>query len=84
MKPMLLSHLRSLTVPGTSAKQSHIKLALHAFVFDLQPNLDRIDSLVNFFKSPPGVKQSTICFQSVSFSLRHLKLSYLARRLGFK
>ncbi|KAG6814394.1 hypothetical protein H0H92_010980 [Tricholoma furcatifolium] len=69
-KPMVKLRFTSSTLPGTSAKESRVKLALTGFTFNILPNFTWVEDLASFAKSPPGTFESVIPSERTHISLK--------------
>ena len=54
-RSLLSLRFTSLVVPGTTAKESKVKVTLCGVTYTFTPNLEWIQELSNFAKAPPGV-----------------------------
>ncbi|KAF8077884.1 hypothetical protein FPV67DRAFT_1463315 [Lyophyllum atratum] len=69
-KPMVKLRFTSLVVPGTTAKESRIKLTLTGFTFALFPDFSWTTDLADFAKAPPGTFESVIPSERTRISLK--------------
>ncbi|KAG5650892.1 hypothetical protein H0H81_010636 [Sphagnurus paluster] len=59
-RSMVKLRFTSLVVPGTSAKESRVKLTLSGFTFNFYPDFSWAKDLAVFVKSPAGVFESVV------------------------
>lgn len=57
-KPVIKLQFSSIALSENNSKESRIKLGLHGFTLNVSPNMKRMDALVSFAKSPPGVSHA--------------------------
>ncbi|KAG6837307.1 hypothetical protein H0H93_011909 [Arthromyces matolae] len=68
-KPMIKLRFRSLVLPQTTAKESHINLTASGFTFNLFPDFAWTKDLGFFAQSPPGTFESVIPSERTHVSL---------------
>ncbi|KAI0256805.1 hypothetical protein BJV78DRAFT_309729 [Lactifluus subvellereus] len=59
-KPIVKLRFSSIALHETASKESRIKLTFLGFMFNVFPDMKRIDSLVSFARPPPGVFESVV------------------------
>ncbi|GLB34893.1 putative autophagy-related protein 2 CAD motif containing protein [Lyophyllum shimeji] len=69
-RSMIKLRFTSLVVPGTTAKESRIKLTLAGFTFTVFPDFSWITDLAAFVQSPPGTFESVIPSERTRISLK--------------
>jgi len=55
-KSLLELRFTSLILPGTTAKESRIRLTLRGFTYNLTSDFGLFADITRFFNSPPGVR----------------------------
>ncbi|KAF9013883.1 hypothetical protein BDQ17DRAFT_1341670 [Cyathus striatus] len=68
-KPMIKLRFTTRVSPGTTGKESHVKLTLDGFTYDAYPDIAWISEIASFVKSPPGTFESVIPSERTCISL---------------
>ncbi|KAI0797999.1 hypothetical protein C8Q75DRAFT_709658 [Abortiporus biennis] len=76
--PIIKVGFTSLVVPGTTAKESRIKVTLCGFTYDIHPDIHWLEELARFAKAPPGAFESVVPSERTSVSLKVVDTSIRA------
>ncbi|KAF8892528.1 hypothetical protein BD779DRAFT_1610102 [Infundibulicybe gibba] len=69
-KPLVKLRFVSLVIPGTTVKESRIKLTLTGFTYNFYPDIGWISDLTLFVKPPPGAFEAVIPSERTVLSLK--------------